>query len=339
MTHGPPRRGPSDSILFYADCNRCDSAYLRRIITFVNHVREPALAEVYVLITDEQTGSGGRRYALAFSGRERFEGQGFSMTHTALQSETQAQEREGLTHAIMLGLTSYGFYFDRVTEEWKVRLRPYFNPNARTIEREDRDDVSHRRHGFDSFLIRSLGDHWGAGVFGDYTTTTIDNIRHRATVTPAVEYSFVPYQEASYRAATLTYRMGYEYGDYFEETIYEQTEESLLAHSLDASVQARQSWGSVSTSLGGSSYLHDSDIYRLSFNGNVSLRVGQGLSVNFGGSYQRINDQLSLPRGDASLEDVLLERRRIATSYRGSGNIGLSYTFGSIFTSVVNPRF
>jgi hypothetical protein len=394
----PPGAGAVDDDLplFFADCNRCDSDHLRRTITFVNHVRDPAQAEVYVLVTDQQTGSGGRQYTLAFSGRGRFQGQSFTTTHISRQSETQAQARAGLTNAVMLGLASYaaqtsardrvaltvralddvptappedrwdfwtfelygggnfsteatqsswsaryGIYSDRVTEEWKVRLRPYFNHNARTIERPDRDDVQvrHRRHGFDSFVIRSLGEHWGAGLFGEYITTTIDNLRHQINVHPGIEYSVFPYTDASYRAATLTYRIGYEYTDYYEETIYETTEDSLLRHSLNASVQIRQPWGSVSSGLTGSSYLHDTNFYRVSFNGNVSLRLSEGLSVNFGGNYQRINDQLALPRGDASLEDILLERRRIATSYRGSGNISLSYTFGSIFTNVVNPRF
>ncbi len=108
---------------------------------------------------------------------------------------------------------------------------------------------------------------------------------------------------------------------------------------MEASVQFRQPWGSVSSRLRGSQYLHDTSLYRMTFNGNVSLRLGRGISLNLGGSYQRINDQLSLPRGDASLEDILLERRRLATAYRGSANMGLSYTFGSIFTNVVNPRF
>jgi hypothetical protein len=67
--------------------------------------------------------------------------------------------------------------------------------------------------------------------------------------------------------------------------------------------------------------------------------VAQGLAVNFGVNFQRIHDQLSLPRGDASLEDVLLQRRRLATSYRTWGEVGLSYTFGSIYSNVVNPRF
>jgi hypothetical protein len=41
----------------------------------------------------------------------------------------------------------------------------------------------------------------------------------------------------------------------------------------------------------------------------------------------------------ASLEDVLLMRKQLATSYEYYFSIGLSYTFGSIYSNVVNPRF
>jgi hypothetical protein len=234
----------------------------------------------------------------------------------------------------------YGFYANRVTPDWKVRLRPYFNHNARTIRRADAEDIriNQKRHGFESFVIRSVGPHMGAGFFADYTTHTLDNIQHGATVTPAVEYSVFPYSESTRRAVTLTYRVGYELVDYIEETIFEKTEEALLSHSLRAAVQARQPWGSVSGGLAGLAYLHDSQYHRLTFNSNVSFRLGGGVSLNVGGNYQRINDQLGLPRGDASIEDILLQRRRLATSYRAAGNIGLSYTFGSIFSNVVNPR-
>jgi hypothetical protein len=234
----------------------------------------------------------------------------------------------------------YGFYANRVTANSKVRLRPYFNNNARTIRRENADDIhlSQRRHGFESYYIRSLGPHFGAGVFADYTTSTLDNLRHGVTLTPALEYSLYPYGEATRRAVTLTYRVGYELADYFEETIFERTEEALLNNSLRASVQVQQPWGSISSALTGFTYLHDLSYHRITLGGNVAFRLGGGVSLNVGGSYQRINDQLSLPRGEASFEDILLQRRRLATAYRGSGSIGLSYTFGSIFSDVVNPR-
>jgi hypothetical protein len=395
---GPEPRGVysrEDAPYVFLDCQRCDESHVRQEITFVNHVREPDLAQVHVLVTDQATGSGGRMFTLSFLGRREFSGQENTLEYNSPQSNTAAQERDGLTHMLSLGLVPYaartplapqlrlsigetaattlpaatdpwknwtmevygggnfsmesnqnawsaryGFYANRVTEEWKIRLRPYFNNNARLIRRTDRDDVriSHRRHGFDSFVIKSLGEHWGAGLFADYITTTIDNLRHRARVTPAVEYSLFPYQEASRRQITIAYRPGYEFAEYFEETIFEETRETLFGHALSASVQFRQPWGSVSSSLTGLQYFHDTSLYHLTFDGTVSLRIGRGVSVNLGGSYQRINDQLSLPRGDASLEDILLERRRLATSYRGSGTVGLSYTFGSIFTNVVNPR-
>jgi hypothetical protein len=234
----------------------------------------------------------------------------------------------------------YGFYANRVTEQWKVRLRPYFNHNSRTIRRQDREDilVRQKRHGFESYVIRSLGGHMGAGVFAEYITNDIDNLRHGVTFTPAIEYSLYPYAEANRRSITFTYRVGYEMVDYIEETIYQRTEESLANHSLNASVQFRQPWGSISSGITGFSYLHDSQFHRLAMNGNVSFRLGGGVSLNVGGGYQRINDQLNLPRRGASLEDILLQRQRLATAYRGSGNIGLSYTFGSMFSNVVNPR-
>lgn len=380
----------------YLDCRRCDTGHIRREIDFVNHVRDPGAAEVHVLVTDERTGGGGRRFTLDFMGRQDFAGTENSLSFVSPQSSTAAEEREGLTRMLKLGLVPYvaqtglasalslsfdppeegaarpvddpwnswtfevygggnadtetnrsawnaryGFFASRVTEEWKIQLRPYFNHNVRNIVREDDDDIrsNQRRHGFNSHVIRSLGDHWGAGVFARYSTTTIDNLEHGFTLTPAVEYSIFPYEEASRRQITFTYRIGYEVADYIEETIYGQTAEALLNQSLRASVQYRQPWGSIYSSLTGSRYFHEGDHHRLTADGNVSFRLGGGVSLDVGGTYQRINDQLSLPRGDATLEDLLLEQRRLATSYRAGARIGLSYTFGSIFTNVVNPRF
>lgn len=52
-----------------------------------------------------------------------------------------------------------------------------------------------------------------------------------------------------------------------------------------------------------------------------------------------IHDQLALQKGDLSQEDVLLQRKQLSTQYNYYVSIGLRYTFGSIFSSVVNPRF
>lgn len=235
----------------------------------------------------------------------------------------------------------YGVYANRVTDEWKVRLRPFFNNNVRTIRPEGQPEIRTdlKRHGFESYAIKSLGNHFGAGLFGDYLTSTIDNIDSSIVVTPALEYSLFPYAEATRREVTLTYRLGYEVVDFIEETLYGKIEDTLLRHSLQAGVRFRQRWGSTSTTLTGARYLEEGDFYSLTVTGNASLRLGSGVALNFGGVFERINDQIALPRRNVSIEDILLAQRRLATSYRSALNLSVSYTFGSIFANVVNPRF
>jgi hypothetical protein len=69
------------------------------------------------------------------------------------------------------------------------------------------------------------------------------------------------------------------------------------------------------------------------------VRLVQGLSLNLSGHVSSINDQIYLPRDGASDEEILVQQRERATSYKYSVSLGLSYTFGSIFNNVVNPRF
>jgi hypothetical protein len=63
------------------------------------------------------------------------------------------------------------------------------------------------------------------------------------------------------------------------------------------------------------------------------------LSLQVSGSVAYINDQINLKKGGISEADRLLELRELSTQYRIQGGIGLTYTFGSIYNNVVNPRF
>jgi hypothetical protein len=63
------------------------------------------------------------------------------------------------------------------------------------------------------------------------------------------------------------------------------------------------------------------------------------MTVNLGGSYSFIHDQVSLRKGDASIEDVLLNRQELSTTFSYFTNFGVTYTFGSIYNNAVNPRF
>jgi hypothetical protein len=46
-----------------------------------------------------------------------------------------------------------------------------------------------------------------------------------------------------------------------------------------------------------------------------------------------------LPDEDISYEELLLQRRRLASDFDWEFGIGFSFQFGSIFNNVVNNRF
>ena len=70
----------------------------------------------------------------------------------------------------------------------------------------------------------------------------------------------------------------------------------------------------------------------------LELRIVKGLSLELDGEIARVRDQLYLSGAGLTRDDVLLQQRALATSYEYFSRVGLSYTFGSIYNTVVNPR-
>jgi hypothetical protein len=62
-------------------------------------------------------------------------------------------------------------------------------------------------------------------------------------------------------------------------------------------------------------------------------------TVNLFGEFSRTRDQIYLPLGQASTEEILLRQRQLLTGYQYYFNFGFGYSFGSIFNNIVNPRF
>ncbi len=236
----------------------------------------------------------------------------------------------------------WGFFADRVTENWKLRFRPYFNYGRISIKANgDGEEVvsEQRRHGIDSYAIKSLTSHWSVGLIADYSTNNSRNIKHHLDISPGIEYSLFPYEEAVRKAIAFRYLVGFRYYDYFDETIYEKTQENLLNHQFRGFVNIQQPWGSIETGFVGSQYLHELEHFRAEFYGQTSVRLFEGFSLRFQVEYDVIRDQLSLPKGGASLEDVLLKQRELSTDFSFYSSIAVTYTFGSQFANVVNTRF
>jgi len=85
-------------------------------------------------------------------------------------------------------------------------------------------------------------------------------------------------------------------------------------------------------------FLDDFQQYNAQLFGRISYRIFRGLSLNLSGSASLIRNQIYLPKGGATDEEILLERRSLATDSRFRFGLGFNYTFGSIYNNIVNSR-
>jgi len=84
------------SITVFLDCDhRCDSEYIRQEIDFVNYMRDRNDAQVHLLITQQQTGSG-RIYTLNFIGRQEFAALSDTLYFSTSDTDTDDERRAGM---------------------------------------------------------------------------------------------------------------------------------------------------------------------------------------------------------------------------------------------------
>ena len=196
-----------------------------------------------------------------------------------------------------------------------------------------------RSYGMRTVVVNSVGPHWSVGGQGSVRHSTQRNQELALTGGPAIEYNFFPYSESTRRQLTVLYSVSANAFDYQQETVFEQFSEERLSHSLDVSLDAQEPWGEVGVSLRGSHYLDDIRQNRLTLLGRAEFQLIQGLSFNAFGVASRVRDQIYLPLEEASQEEILVGEREFATDFEYHTRVGFSYTFGSIYSSVVNARF
>jgi hypothetical protein len=232
------------------------------------------------------------------------------------------------------------FSANRVTPQRKLRMGVSANINSSRFDLDTGPITSSAdSENFGGLYVVSLNDHWSAGAWLSVYSSSYANIAWAVNPAPAVEYNYFNYAESTRKQLRFLYRLGYSFNRYHEETVYRKMQESVLAQTLSVTMEIKQPWGNVSSSLSGSNFLTDFSMNRLEFWSGVSLHLFRGLAVSFNGSYSRIHDQISLPLTAASEEEILLGRKMLATSFSYGLSVGVNYTFGSIYTNVVNPRF
>ncbi len=95
------------TVNIYIDCHRCDFDYIRSEITWVNYVIDPKNADVYVMISRQRTGSGGREYTISFIGQKKWAFKSDTLKFTTQWNDSREIVRRKLVQKIKLGLVQF----------------------------------------------------------------------------------------------------------------------------------------------------------------------------------------------------------------------------------------
>jgi hypothetical protein len=226
-----------------------------------------------------------------------------------------------------------------VTDKWKIRNRLYTRNHVNHFLDSANDILAVNTHtNLSSSAVKSIDGRWSSGVFGRIQHSSYDNYKVSYSVAPAIEYNIFPWEDVAKREFTVAYHIGIQHNNYIQTTIYDKLSETLGYHSINVNFRMIQPWGNIYAGLQGSDYLQNPEFYRITFDTYISARLTKNLSFRISVNAKSIHDQVYLPAGDASLEEILLQQRSLATTYQYSFSAGLNFTFGSIYNNVINRR-
>ena len=216
---------------------------------------------------------------------------------------------------------------NRTTDAWRVSINGQGRYSDNTFLLEDEDgnreeflSVS-RNMDLSGIVVKSLTQHWSLGTMGNINSQTFRNYLVRTRLAGGLEYNFYPYSESTRRMLTVQYTVGHDYAKYREITIFGKTAEQLIDQRAEVGLSLRQPWGTANGEFNFSQYLTQPSKYSLGVEGFTEIRLFKGFSVNFFGEYSRTRDQIYLPRGEATTEEVGARPDRSSSSFlptRGS---------------------
>ncbi len=232
------------------------------------------------------------------------------------------------------------FTADHITNAWRLDLAFTEAYTSSVIHVDSVRETTIQRYLLGTAQIaRSVTPHWSAGFVASASSSTFLNEELAAHVAPALEFDVYPYAEATHHQLTFLYAIGATYFRFDERTIFDRITEVRGDQTLTMALAATEPWGSLSGALQAAALLDDVRRNREILSGDFRIRIFTGLSVEIQPSVSAIHDQIYLPAAGATRDDILLARQQLATAYQYQMSIGLTFTFGSIFNGVVNPRF
>ncbi len=238
-----------------------------------------------------------------------------------------------------------GLSASRVTEKFKFESSLNGSFNRRIFNSYDgnelirSDTASNVGKSFYALATKSLGKHWGIGTYLSLSQSYYSNLLFHIAFTPAIEYNVFDYAQASKKQLRLLYTIGPKYNQYYDTTGFDKTEELVGQQSISAIFKYITRWGDVNTSAFFSNYFHDFSLTNIGIDIGTNIRIVKGLSLRFNGSISFPHDQIEIRKIPGDPSDIYTRRVQMQTNYSYFLNVGFSYTFGSIYNNVVNPRF
>ncbi len=250
---------------------------------------------------------------------------------------------------------------NRITDEWKIsltgrideRLRrtiqkvPRVDENGDPVLDEDGnpiiDEVENNfdvsEFGFSHQLVKSISPQWSYGYDIAGRQNTRLNYQFQTSIRPAVEYNFFPESEQNSKFLRVNYGIEVRNNQYVEETIYGETEETRVLHSLRASLGLNQRWGNLEIGYRVRNYLDDFSSWSTGLNISAEVRVTGNFSFYVRAEGNYVKDQIYLAAGDYTEQDILSGRVTLPSAYNIDTRFGFNYRFGSNLNNFVNRRF
>lgn len=229
---------------------------------------------------------------------------------------------------------------ERVTNDLRVSFSMNGNDD-RNLFIIGNNEIIVRNHSlnFEHQVAKSINEHWTYGYDVSATQATFTNIKNQIYFSPGIEYNIFPYSKVNSKLLTIRYGPDIRRNAYYDTTIYQKTQEWLAGHNLSVNLSLNQKWGTVSTGMTYRNFFNNWSYMNLSFNTFVDVRLTGNLSFNVYAFPSIVRDQVFLPKGSATSDDILARRRQLQTNFNFFMGFGVTYRFGSILNNFVNPRF
>lgn len=145
-----PNSSEDQRVRVYLDCSFCDMTYLRQELNWFDHVRDPQIANVHILITRQSTGANSQTYQMDFIGRESFSSINQNLSMNTLPNAPRDQVRKEVARTITLGLVPYVVQTD-MASHIEVQVASKEVDQTRTLEHDPWNNWVFRVHANGNF--------------------------------------------------------------------------------------------------------------------------------------------------------------------------------------------